>query len=315
MPADADARLPGATAGAASQLDTFRHYRHLTVELAISQFKLRYTGSVLGYFWSLLKPAMIFAIMYFIFVDLFKIQDGTEFYGMQVLLGIVVWTFFAECTSSAMQAIASNGGLIRKAYFPRSILVIAASLSALFTFVINLLIVFVIAVALHQIDISLRIIVVLPLLLELYLLALGISLFLAALFVQYHDVSHLWEVLMQLLFYASGVMFSLTYVLQRLHLALEVGSTKPQPPHLLWIVQVMAANPIMQNIEDLRHALLTPEAPWTELVVTGHLAAVHQYAALDVPWEAPLPFLAVLMVVTFGALTFRARARSFAENL
>jgi ABC-2 type transport system permease protein len=315
MPADADARLPGATAGAASQLDTFRHYRHLTVELAISQFKLRYTGSVLGYFWSLLKPAMIFAIMYFIFVDLFKINDGTQFYGMQVLLGIVVWTFFAECTSSAMQAIASNGGLIRKAYFPRSILVIAASLSALFTFVINLLIVFVIAVALHQIDISLRIIVVLPLLLELYLLALGISLFLAALFVQYHDVSHLWEVLMQLLFYASGVMFSLTYVLQRLHLALEVGTTTRQTPHLFWIVQVMAANPIMQTIEDLRHALLTPQAPWTELVVTGHLAAVHQYAALDVPWEVPLPFLAVLLVVTFGALTFRFRARSFAENL
>jgi ABC-2 type transport system permease protein len=315
MPADADARLPGATAGAASQLDTFRHYRHLTVELAISQFKLRYTGSVLGYFWSLLKPAMIFAIMYFIFVDLFKIQDGTEFYGMQVLLGIVVWTFFAECTSSAMQAIASNGGLIRKAYFPRSILVIAASLSALFTFVINLLIVFVIAVGLHQIDISLRIIVVLPLLLELYLLALGVSLFLSALFVQFHDVSHLWEVLMQLLFYASGVMFSLTYVLQRLHLALEVGTTTRQTPHLFWIVQVMAANPIMQNIEDLRHALLTPQAPWTELVVTGHLAAVHQYAALDVPWEVPLPFLAVLLVVTFGALTFRFRARSFAENL
>ena len=315
MPADADARLPGATAGAASQLDTFRHYRHLTVELAISQFKLRYTGSVLGYFWSLLKPAMIFAIMYFIFVDLFKINDGTQFYGMQVLLGIVVWTFFAECTSSAMQAIASNGGLIRKAYFPRSILVIAASLSALFTFVINLLIVFVIAVGLHQIDISLRIIVVLPLLLELYLLALGVSLFLAALFVQFHDVSHLWEVLMQLLFYASGVMFSLTYVLQRLHLALEVGTTKHETPHLLWIVQVMAANPIMQTVEDLRHALLTPQAPWTELVVTGHLAAVHQYAALDVPWEVPLPFLAVLLVVTFGALTFRFRARSFAENL
>jgi ABC-2 type transport system permease protein len=315
MPDGADAPLPGATTGAASQLDSFRHYRHLTVELAISQFKLRYTGSVLGYFWSLLKPAMIFAIMYFIFVDLFKINDGTQFYGMQVLLGIVVWTFFAECTSSAMQAIASNGGLIRKAYFPRSILVIAASLSALFTFVINLLIVFVIAVGLHQIDISLRIIVVLPLLLELYLLALGVSLFLAALFVQFHDVSHLWEVLMQLLFYASGVMFSLTYVLQRLHLALEVGTTQPQPPHLLWIVQVMAANPIMQNIEDLRHALLTPQAPWTELVVTGHLAAVHQYAALDVPWEVPLPFLAVLLVVTFGALTFRFRARNFAENL
>ena len=57
--------------------------------------------------------------------------------------------------------------------------------------------------------------------------------------------------------------------------------------------QIMATNPIMQTIEDLRHALLTPQAPWTELVVTGHLAAVNQYGALDVPWVAPLPFLAV----------------------
>ncbi len=291
------------------------HVRHLTLELAISQFKLRYTGSALGYLWSLIKPAMIFAIMYFIFVDLFNIKDGTADYGMQVLLGIVVWTFFAECTSSSMAAIASNGGLIRKAYFPRSILVIAASLSALFTFLINLTIVFVIAVALHQIDIGLRIVMVIPLLLELYLLAFGISLFLSALFVQFHDVSHLWEVLMQLLFYASGVMFSLTYVLQRLHLALQVGTTAEKAPHLVWIVQVMAANPIMQTIEDLRHALLTPVAPWTELVVSGHLAAVHQYAPLNAAWEVPEPYLVELLVVAGGALTFRSRARSFAENL
>ena len=315
MSATADTRPTLNATGMARQPSTFRPYRHLTLELAISQFKLRYTQSVLGYLWSLLKPAMMFAITYFIFVDLFKINDGTEFYGLQVLLGIVVWTFFAECTSSAMQAIASNGGLIRKAYFPRSILVIAASLSSLFTFLINLVIVFVIAVALHQIDIGLRIVAVIPLLLELYLLSLGISLFLAALFVQYHDVSHLWEVLMQGLFYGSGVMFSLTYVLQRLHLALAVGSTTRVTPHLLWIMQVMTANPITQIIEDLRHALLTPVAPWTELVVTGHLAAVNQWAPLNATWLLPVPFLVVLLVLTVGSLTFRARARNFAQNL
>ena len=77
----------------------------------------------------------------------------------------------------------------------------------------------------------------------------------------------------------------------------------------------MAANPIMQIIEDLRHALLTPVAPWTELVVSGHLAAVHQYAPLNAAWEVPVPFLVVILVVTVGALTFRSRARSFAENL
>jgi ABC-2 type transport system permease protein len=315
MSTNADVQLAGPDARPATRLDTLRHYRHLTLELAISQFKLRYTQSVLGYFWSLLKPAMVFAITYFIFVDLFDIKDGTHFYGIQLLLGIVVWTFFAECTASSMQAIASNAALIRKTYFPRSILVIAASMSSLFTFVINLVIVFLIAVVLKQIDVGVRIIFVLPLLVELYLLALGVALFLSALFVQYHDVGHLWDVLMQLLFYGSGVMFSLTYVLQRLHLALGVGQTQHFPPHYLWIVQLMSCNPIMQTIEDLRHALLTPQAPWTELVVTGHLAAVNQYAPLDVPWLLPVPFLAVALIVTTGALTFRARARSFAENL
>jgi ABC-2 type transport system permease protein len=315
MSAGADAALPTGAAGSAPQRATFRHYRHLTLELAITQFKLRYTQSALGYFWSLLKPALLFAINYLIFVDLFKINDGTQFYGIQLLLGIITWTFFAECTASSMQAIASNAGLIRKAYFPRSILVIAASLSSLFTFLINLVIVFVIAVLLHQIDIGVRIVFVFPLLLELYVLALGISLFLSALFVQFHDVGHLWDVLMQLLFYGSGVMFSLTYVLQRVHLALGIGQTTRVAPHFVWIVEIMACNPIMQTVEDLRHALLTPVAPWTELVVTGHLAAVHQYAALDVPWLAPAPFVVVILVLTIGALTFRARARSFAENL
>ena len=316
MFATADAGLAGVAGATTPPLNTFRHYRHLTLELAISQFKLRYTQSVLGYLWSLIKPASIFGITYFIFVDLFKINDGTEFYGIQLLLGIVVWTFFAECTASSMQAIASNGGLIRKAYFPRSILVIAASLSSLFTFIINLLLVFVIAVALRDIHLGLRIIMVIPLLLELYALALGISLFLAALFVQFHDVSHLWEVLINLLFYASGVMFSLTYVLQRLHMAQTVPpQAKYYPPAHVWIAQVMAANPIMQIIEDLRHALLTPVAPWTELVVSGHLAAARQLAPLNAAWEVPVPFLVVLLVLILGGLTFRARARSFAENL
>ena len=315
MSANAEARLPDAAAGSAAQLSTLRHYRHLTLELAISQFKLRYTQSVLGYFWSLLKPAMVFGITYVIFVGLFKIRDGTDFYGIQLLLGIVIWTFFSECTATSMAAVAGSSGLIRKAYFPRSILVIAASLTSLFTFLINLVLVIVIAIALRQIDFGPRIVAAIPLLLEIYLLALGISFFLAALFVQFRDVGHLWEVLMQLLFYGSGVMFSLTYVLQRAHLALGVGETKPLPPSNVWIVKLMAANPIMQSVEDLRHTVLTPQAPWTAQVVTGHLAAVNQYAAVDSPWLAPAPFIVVALVLTIGALTFRARARNFAENL
>ena len=306
--------MPAAGARIPRQPSNFRHYRQLTLELAVTQFKLRYTKSVLGYVWSLIKPAMIFGIMYVIFVDLFHVQDGTSFYGIQILLGIVIWTFFAECTAASLQAIAGSGGLIRKAYFPRSILVIAASLSSVFTFLINLALVVLIAVLLHQIDFGVRMLAVVPLLLELYLLTLGISFFLSALFVQYQDVGHIWDVLMQLLFYGSGVMFSLTYVLQRVGFAHRPG-TLPTKLHFVWIAQLMAANPITQIIEDLRHALVTPVAPWTEQVVTGHLAALGQTHVLDDPWLLPAPFLAVALVLTLGALTFRARARTFAEDL
>ncbi len=319
----ADSRLlqPGEAPRA---LNTFHHYRRLTLELAVSQFKLRYTQSVLGYLWSLLKPALMFGITYVIFVGLFNIQDGTPGYGMQLLLGIVIWTFFAECSAAAMQAIASSGGLIRKAYFPRSILVIAASLTSLFTFLINLFLVLVIAAVLQlvthepQITLGPQSLLAIPLLLELYLLVLGIAFFLASLFVQYRDVGHLWEVLMQVLFYASGVMFSLTWVLQRAHLALSSAALAPAKARNLkytWIVDVISANPIMQVIEDLRHALITPVAPWTLSVVTGHLAAVKQVHPLTATWEAPIPYLIVLAVFAIGAFTFRARAKNFAQDL
>jgi ABC-type polysaccharide/polyol phosphate export permease len=86
-------------------------------------------------------------------------------------------------------------------------------------------------------------------------------------------------------------------------------------PHFVWAAQLVAANPITQIIEDLRHALVTPVAPWTEQVVTGHLAALGQTHALDVPWLLPVPFLAVITVLAMGALTFHARARTFAEDL
>jgi ABC-2 type transport system permease protein len=296
------------------QPSNLSHYRHLTLELAVTQFKLRYTKSLLGYAWSLLKPAMLFGITYVIFVDLFHVEDGTPFYGIQLLLGIVIWTFFAECTAASMQAIAGSGGLIRKAYFPRSILVIAASLSSVFTFLINLTLVAVIAVLLHQIDFGLRMLLVIPLLLELYVMMLGISFFLSALYVQFHDVGHIWDVLMQLLFYGSGVMFSLTYVLQRAGLAHRPG-TAVGKVHFVWAALLVAANPIAQIIEDLRHALVTPVAPWTSEVVTGHLVALGQTHAVDAPWLVPIPFLAVVVVLAVGALTFRARARTFAEDL
>src|ERR1700757_4364803 len=85
-----------------------RRNRILLRELVATDFKLRYQGSVLGYLWSLLKPLMLFAIIYFVFVNFLRFGAGLDHFAVSLLLGIVMWTFFIEATSQGMQAVVSR---------------------------------------------------------------------------------------------------------------------------------------------------------------------------------------------------------------
>src|SRR5690349_2541607 len=118
-----------------------RRNRILLRELVITEFKLRYQGSVLGYLWSLLKPLMLFTILYFVFVRFLKFGEGIEHFEVSLLLGIVMWTFFTEATGQGMQAIVARGDLIRKINFPKYIIVISGTISALINLLLNLVVV------------------------------------------------------------------------------------------------------------------------------------------------------------------------------
>ena len=252
----------------------------LVREIAWTQFKLKYTGSVLGYLWSLLKPAMLFAVLYVIFVRVFG-QSANDF-PLQLLVGIVLFTFFTECTSVGLGSIVGNGGLIQKAYFPRWILVVASSVTAAMTFVINVVLIVAIATPLGHLHPGLRSLAVIPLVLELYLFALGISLLLSSLFVFYRDLGHIWEILTQVLFYASAVVFPVARI--------PIG----------WVPLFFGVNPLAQIIEDVRHALVTDAVPSVATSV-GALSLV--------------PIGISLLLFAVGALVFRALSPSFAENL
>src|SRR4030081_2652759 len=118
MATSVETHLPaegGATTSPELRPGTLRRHVNLTRELAISQFKLKYTGSVLGYMWSLVKPLMMFGILYVVFVKLFHIDKGAPNFVFQLLFAIVLFTFFQETTQAAMNSIASNGNMIRKA--------------------------------------------------------------------------------------------------------------------------------------------------------------------------------------------------------
>ncbi|MGA7912797.1 MAG: ABC transporter permease [Candidatus Dormiibacterota bacterium] len=256
-------------------------FRNLVRELAITDFKLKYQGLALGYLWSLAKPLLLFAVLYIVFTRLIRLGDAIPHYAVYLLLGIVLWSYFLESTLVAMVSVVDRGDLIRKVYFPRIVIPIATSISSLITLGLNLVVVFGFIVAT---GIGLR--PILPLfallLVELYLLSLGCSLLLAALYVRFRDIKPIWEVGLQLLFYASPIIYPLTLVPTR-------------------FAGIMAMSPIAQIIEDSRKVLITQQALST-------VDYVHWPLAL-------LPYLIPPAIFVVGYLYFESAAAKFAEEL
>jgi ABC-2 type transport system permease protein len=265
---------------AAPRISETARYMNLVRELAVTNFKLKYTGSVLGYLWSLFKPLTYFGVLYVIFVDFFH-QRQPDF-PLQLFVAIVLFTFFSECTSTALGSIAGNAHLIRKANFPLSALVVAGSVTALFTLAINLSLLVVIATPFGRLHLGVHSLAAPLLLVELYLFSLGVGMILASAYVFYRDLGHVWEVFLQVLLYGCGVVFPASAV----PLAYR---------HFFFL------NPLAQIIEDMRHALVTQiDAPWT-INMVGPLAIV--------------PMVFTLAVFVIGLLMFRRLAPLFAESL
>jgi ABC-2 type transport system permease protein len=254
---------------------------NLIRELSITQFKLKYTGSALGYVWSLVKPLMLFGIMYLVFSVLLKAGVGTYNFPVQLLVAIVLWTFFVEATSTAMNAIAGAGGLIRKAYFPRWILVIASTASASLSFAINTVLVIIVTFALGHLDLSWRSLLAPLYYIEFGVLVLGISFFLSALFVYFRDLGHIWEILTLVLFYGSAIIFPFNRI----------------PAHLR---DLAGMNPMAQIVEDLRHALVDSRIPSMESLI-GPLVVI--------------PILISVITFAIGLAVFIRLTPRFAEEL
>lgn len=255
-------------------------YWNLIREIAVTDFKLKYQGSVLGYFWSLAKPLALFAILYFVFVYVFKLGGSIPHYPIYLLTGVMIFGFWGEATSSAMTSIASKGDLIRKIYFPRIVLVISATITSLITFSLNMLVVLIFALA-NGVHITWYVLLLIPLIIELYAFILGVAFYLGALFVKFRDIGHIWEVINQMLFYATPILYSLTLV-----------------PHA--IAKVMVLSPLAQVIQDSRSALIgitvvsTPDY-WS--------------------WGRVLPLFVVTVVFVTGFFVFQKMAAKFAEEV
>ena len=263
-----------------------RRNRILLRELVITDFKLRYQGSVLGYMWSLLKPLMLFAIMYVVFVRFLRFGEGLEHFAVSFLLGIILWTFFVEATSQGMQAIVARGDLIRKINFPKYIIVISGTISALINLLFNLVVVFMFML-INGVDFHWSALLFPINLFELYIFGLAVAFFLAAAYVKFRDMSHIWEVVLQGAFYATPVFYPLQMVIV----------------YSLVAAQVLMLSPVAVIIQDARYNLITQK----DTVTASQI--IHD------PLLLILPHTIIAVSIVLAVLYFRKSQRYFAENV
>jgi ABC-2 type transport system permease protein len=257
--------------------------RALLSELVRTDFKLRYQGSVLGYAWSLLRPLLLFVILYIVFVKFLKLGNDVPHFPVYLLLGIVIWNFFNEMTVLSLGSIVGRGDLIRKIRIPRWVIVFSSSLSALINLVLNLIVVAVF-MAINHVEVQDTALLLPLILLEVYLFALGISLFLSAAFVKFRDISYIWEVAIQAGFYLTPVLYPLSRI------------TNHTFQKLIFL------NPMAQTIQDARYVTVTHHEPTIWRIFDGG-------------WYAIIPFMIVATALIGGIVYFKSQASSFAENI
>ena len=161
------------------------------------QWKLRFFGSALGYLWQLVRPLLLFLVLYVFFTVVAKVGASGgpdyDYYGAQLLASIVLFTFFAEATMNAVRGVVDNEPLVRKIQFPRLVIPLSIVLLALFNLSLNLIVVTIFAL-IAGVRPMLTWLEVPVIILVLVMLCTGIAMLLSALFVYFRDVQPIWEV-------------------------------------------------------------------------------------------------------------------------
>ncbi len=259
------------------------HYpRILLRELVKTDFKLRYQGSTLGYLWSLLRPLFMFTILYLVFVKFLKINNKVEHPAVYLLLGIVLWNYFVEVTTGSITAIVGKGDLMRKINFPKYVIILAGSASALINLGLNFIVI-AIFMLINHVDFTVYALLIIPLVLQLFILSLGVAFWLSALFVKFRDVIYIWDVVTQAGFYLTPVLYLITLLPDRL-------------------ARLSVLNPMAQIIQDARYGLVTKQS-----------ATMASYWENALVWL--IPILLCLTIFATGALYFRSQSKKFAEEV
>ena len=254
----------------------------LLKQLVVTDFKLRYQSSLLGYIWTLLRPLATFMILYLVFVKFIGVGAGIPNFPVYLLLGLVMWNYFSEVTNGSVGAIVGKGDLIRKINFPKYVILFAGSVSALINLAINLFVVLLFAIV-TGVDFKSSALFVPLIVVEMAVFSVAVGFFLSALFVRFRDVNYIWEVIMQGAFYATPLLYPLNI--------LPASAAK-----------ILMLNPMAQIVQDARYAFVTHD--------TQTISDVY-----GTPLIRIVPYGIIAAMLLISITYFRKRSRFFAEEV
>jgi ABC-2 type transport system permease protein len=275
--------------------ESWPRFWHLAYNIARSEFKLKFFGSALGYLWQVMRPLLLFGVLYVFFVLVFHVDRAKgaagHVYGAQLLGSIVLFTFFGEATSGAVRSVVERESLVRKIQFPRLAIPASVTLLAAFNLALNLVVVMIFAVIAGVRPMwswfELPLIIAM-----LALLASGVAMLLSALFVRFRDISPIWEVFSQILFYASPVILPAEAVRSELgHGHLD---------HILYHVYTL--NPLVTIFQQFRHAMINGATLSAGQIMGSWLALLE-------------PIALVVIIFVLGFWVFNREAPHIAEDL
>lgn len=262
-----------------------RRNRIIFKELVKTDYKMRYQGSVLGHVWDFLKPLMLFGVRFFIFAKLLGLGNGVKHFPISLFLGMIFLTFFQEATIKGMTSIVTRKSIIKKAQVPSVIIVLSAIMGAIINFVINLSVVL-LFILMSGIPITINWLMIIPLFIELLLLSIGASLLLSTLYAKFKDVIHLWEIILQILTYATPIIYPMIRIVNY--------SRK--------VAMIMMINPLAQMVQDVRYAIIDTNNVTISQLSTNFIVSI-------------LPYILSPIIFILGFLVFQKHSKNFPEIL
>lgn len=179
--------------------------------LAKTDLKMRYQGSWLGAVWVFLKPFSLFLVMNFVFSHLFYKNNPT--FSIRLLVGIILWSFFSEATTVGLSSLLSKSHILKKIFIPKWIIIISATVHSALAFIFNLVILFIFLIFYyHKIPGLLQLAIFGVYLLLMYGIAVVFSFITAPLYIKIRDLNQVWEVLLQVLFFSSPIIYPISLI-------------------------------------------------------------------------------------------------------